>query len=94
MENNLVSLEKYKEDNALHSSGECKCLACDYKWVGVVPIGTIWLECPKCHLMRGRFIYHCQREDSYWTCKCGNELFYITHEGCYCPNCGLWQKGF
>jgi rubrerythrin len=29
-----------------------------------------------------------------WHCDCGNELFYVTANGYYCPNCGLTQKGF
>ncbi len=90
----IISLEKYKEDSSPSSSGECKCLSCGNKWVGVTPIGVIWMECPSCGLIRGRFIHHHERDGSKWVCNCGNDLFYITPKGCYCPNCGDWQKGF
>lgn len=92
--NKIVNISKYRDDNSPTSSGECRCLLCGYTWTGVVPIGTIWLECGECHSMKGRFVYHCERDRSHWTCNCGNDLFFATPEGFYCPNCGDWQKGF
>lgn len=75
-----------------HSSGEARCLACGHEWAAVAPIGINWFECPSCHTMRGCHKYHYQRQDDLWTCQCGNDLFFVTRDGIYCPNCGLWQK--
>lgn len=73
-------------------SGSAKCIACQHKWEGVAPVGTTWLECPSCSLLRGRFINCVDRPNDTWHCDCGNELFVITRGGAYCPNCGVWQK--
>jgi Zn finger protein HypA/HybF involved in hydrogenase expression len=77
-----------------HLVGKATCLACSHEWTAVAPIGTLWLECPECTLERGRLIAQCQRDEPHWHCDCGNELFYVTADGYYCPNCGLYQKGF
>lgn len=84
-----------KEDQLPHLSGKAKCMQCKHEWVAVCPAGTDWLECPKCHSMKGFMKYHCDRDDSaHWTCNCGNDLFFILPEGTLCPNCGTWQTGF
>ena len=77
-----------------HISGEAICLSCGHNWVSIAPTGTIWLECPECHVVRGRFVYQCERDGLHWECDCGNDLFHVTEDGFYCPNCGLWQYGF
>lgn len=90
----VVSLAQHREENTPHNTGDARCLACGHKWIAVAPVGTDWLECSECHLMKGRFIHHCEREGAHWNCNCGNDLFFITPDGCYCPVCGSWQKGF
>lgn len=77
-----------------HLVGKATCLSCSHEWTAVAPIGTLWLTCPECTLERGRLIAQCQRDEPHWHCNCGNELFYVTANGYYCPNCGLDQKGF
>lgn len=79
---------------APHNQGDARCLACANEWLAVVPIGTIWLQCPKCECTKGLLRYACEREGQHWICNCGNRLFNFTPEGVYCPNCGCWQKGF
>jgi hypothetical protein len=83
----------FKEEQQL--SGLAKCFGCKHEWDAIAPIGTVLMECPNCLLEKGRFYREIQRTDLlHWHCKCGCDLFYITQEGCYCPNCGEWQKGF
>jgi Zn finger protein HypA/HybF involved in hydrogenase expression len=82
------------EEESPHLSGEAHCLICKKEWIAVCPIGTIWLECPDCHSMKGLMKYPVQREEPEWICNCGNDLFKITQDGFYCPNCGDWQVGF
>ena len=77
-----------------HLEGKARCLACQHAWVAVAPLGVIWLECPSCSLERGRFVAQVEREGPHWHCRCENDLFYVTRDGYYCPNCGSWQTGF
>lgn len=79
-------------ESTLH--GKARCLDCKREWEAVMPLGTLWLECPSCFLVRGRMIYDVQRDGSEWYCNCGNDLFRATPNGFYCPNCGEWQNGF
>ena len=94
MNGNVVDFASAKEAREPHNTGKARCIDCKHEWVAVAPVGTVWLICPACVLERGRFIYQHQREGAHWTCHCNNDLFYVTPEGCYCPNCGEWQKGF
>jgi hypothetical protein len=71
-----------------HMSGRAVCLACKHEWVAVAEIGTICLECPKCSLMKGAFVAMCV-PDVALVCNCGNALFYMTHDGPMCGNCGF-----
>lgn len=77
-----------------HLQGKARCVACKHEWQAVAPHGTTWLECPECHIFRGRFVGQCERDEPHWHCNCGNDLFYATARGFYCPNCGEWQSGF
>lgn len=85
----IVDFVKYKEENTPHMTGEAKCLSCWHKWVAVAKVGTVWLECPQCQLQRGRFILHASKHCEHWECNCGNDLFHVTKNGIYCPNCGI-----
>ncbi len=90
---NVIELRP-KQQEEPHLSGRALCLSCRHEWVAVAPIGAVWLECPSCHLERGRFIAQVCRDGDHWHCNCGNNLFYVTADGFYCPNCGEWQNGF
>lgn len=85
---------KRKEENVPHCSGEAKCFACHNKWVAVAPVGASWMQCPKCELMRGRFVHPTLRDLPHWECSCGCDIFHLVPDGVYCPNCGVWQSGF
>ncbi len=72
-----------------HGSGQACCTACNHEWVATAPLGTLWLECPSCKTERGIFKFTFLRAGvEHWTCNCGNQLFYITRDGAYCPACG------
>lgn len=93
---NVVSLEDARKRRKPdpHVTGPAVCLDCRHEWVGVAPDGTVWLACPKCTLVRGRFIGHVVIGGaSHWTCNCGCDLFHVTKENFYCPNCGAVQNG-
>lgn len=87
----VVNLEQAREERKPHMTGPARCLDCKHEWVAVAPVGTIWMECPKCSLIRGRFVNQVERDGDHWVCNCGNDLFYVTSDGAYCPNCGGWH---
>lgn len=93
---NMAAIEKVINlaDKRPHLAGKAKCLDCKHMWMAIAPIGTLWLECPNCGLMRGRVYADVQRDGLHWHCKCGFEVFYVTPDGYYCPNCGAWQTGY
>jgi len=41
-----------------HFKGYAKCATCSYIWIAMVPktCRALYLQCPKCTNMRGRFI--------------------------------------
>ena len=92
----VIDMQVEKEKRNPHLCGKARCLACRHEWQAVAPVGSTWLECPECKLLRGRFTMPVERNNSeaHWHCKCGNDLFYSVAEGVYCPNCGEWQHGF
>ena len=88
----IISLQKERESRRPHLSGEARCMLCSYEWVAVALVGTLWLECPSCHSEKGYLKFPVQRTGLEWICICGNDLFRVTPEGYYCPNCGVWQN--
>ena len=90
----VIDLMQAKQKREPHLSGKARCLSCKHEWVAVAPVGVIWMECPSCTLERGRYVAHAERDSMRWGCNCGNDLFYATPDGFYCPNCGEWQHGF
>lgn len=77
-----------------HLSGETLCLQCGAKGVAVAPVGVTWMECDECGTMKKVFKYMVARDGDEWVCDCGSNLFKVTPNGIYCPNCGAWQEGF
>lgn len=68
---------------------------CAHEWAGVADLKDLqdsegWLECPKCSAIKGRMKYPFRPPVGalVWICKCDNELFHVTKNGVYCPNCG------
>lgn len=78
-----------------HNCGTSRCMACGHEDVTVAPVGVVWMECSACHAQKALFVGACEQQGAaHWTCACGNDLFHVTPEGLYCPNCGAWQQGF
>lgn len=91
----IIAFKPKEDDQAEpYMTGPARCLACEYEWTAVVPVGVVGLECPKCGIMKGFLRYPVERQELEWTCNCGNRLFRITPDGIYCPHCGDWQQGF
>ncbi len=85
--NNVVPFNAPKSEK--HMSGPAFCAACKHRWTAVAIIGSIWLQCPNCETEKGRFEWPVlAKEVSHFECNCGNDLFHITEEYVYCPNCG------
>lgn len=83
---NIIDL--FARDDAA-VQGTALCLECKHEWQAVCPDPDIWLECPSCHLHKGRFKHpYAPVGGSLWICNCGNNLFHITLDGYFCPNCG------
>lgn len=53
---------KRPEKGEPHCTGEVRCIDCEHRWVGVAPVGTRWLECPECKLLKGA--WYCAVEGS------------------------------
>jgi hypothetical protein len=79
-----------------HAAGEAVCLACQNKWQAGAPFPvTTFLECPKCSAMKGVYVnYFAPPAETVWTCNCEAQLFFVTNNGVFCPNCGVKQKGW
>lgn len=76
-----------------HGTGEAYCSGCDHVWAAVVPVGTTEFECPSCKAMKGRWRFPFVPPESYaYACNCGNQLFNITHNGTFCPECGIYMR--
>lgn len=88
LNSSVIDLAQARIARSPHLSGDAKCLACGHQWVAVAPVGTVWLECPACSLERGRYVAQVERPGPHWHCGCGNDLFRVTPDGPYCPNCG------
>jgi hypothetical protein len=91
----VVDLQEFKHEHSAHLSGECSCMLCRHKWVGVAPVGTTWLQCPNCHSEKGYFLHEVQPPEGFYvfTCDCGSELLHLVKDkngNCelMCANCG------
>lgn len=89
--NKVVELRPAKDP---HACAEAFCLQCGHTWIGVAPAGTVQLECPECHTMKGLFKFPFNFEVGALVreCNCGNQLFYLSPEGHLCANCGIYQS--
>lgn len=87
-------IEFQKKDKSI--TGQAKCMDCKHEWTAVVPKDSVdsileWLECPSCSLLKGRLIHPFMVNKPHWMCGCGNDLFQVTEDCTYCPNCGQEQ---
>ena len=89
-----MSVVEFPQKTEPHGQGPARCIGCRHNWQAVAPVGTVELECPECHTMKGRFlnIFGTYEDEPVWTCKCGNDLFRITATKTLCINCGVIQS--
>lgn len=90
----MAVLEFRRQEVEQHGVGAAFCIACDHVWQAVAPTGTTTLECPSCSAMKGKwkFEFYPSTGQMVRECGCGNQLFYLTHEGHLCANCGVYQR--
>ena len=77
--------------NGKWCGGPAICMNCRHEWVAVAPQTAKELECPNCGTMKGIYKFPFVPEGEIWNCSCSNDLFYVTREGYFCPNCGKIQ---
>ncbi|MGE5524333.1 MAG: hypothetical protein ACM3SS_11505 [Rhodospirillaceae bacterium] len=77
-----------------HLSGAARCTSCRHDWTAVAPVGVDWMECPACHLMKGRFLHPAVPHDGedVWECACGCDVFRVTRAAAFCIGCGSRQE--
>lgn len=83
----IIDFKQAKEDREPHALGPAHCLECFHSWHAIVPVGTVQLMCPECKTMKGVFSLPFA-PDEHYACACGNDLFYATRNGVFCPKCG------
>lgn len=49
----VIDFAAARAEREPHWTGTCKCVGCRHEWVGVAPVGTLWLDCPSCGLPKG-----------------------------------------
>lgn len=86
---NIIAFPEKKEPTL---AGEATCLKCKYECVLAAPLGTSISECPECKCHSLYYKYPVQRNGEEWMCGCGCDLFRVSKDGIYCPNCGSWQE--
>lgn len=71
----VVSLAAAREERQPHWTGTAHCVGCQAEWQAVVPIGTMWLECPSCELPKGtpKYPFGGSEGDLVLKCDCGCE---------------------
>jgi len=90
--NKVIKLTS-RTERGPHLSGEAFCARCHHEWISVAPVGTVDIECPECHTMKGLFKHGCEPQYEAWTCNCGCYMFMISPKGIICWNCGDYQSG-
>ena len=93
----VISLAAEREARQPHWEGPCKCIECQHEWHGVAPVGTMWVDCPSCHLPKGhpKHPFGAMEGDIAFTCHCGSEALtaYMRKGHFYlrCMACGTDQ---
>jgi hypothetical protein len=76
-------------ERGAHNAGEAKCCHCKHEWVAVAPVGTVWLECPKCETWHGLMKGPVYPDGAQWTCNCGCYVFVVSETtNILCAVCG------
>ncbi len=85
---NVVSLAEHRP----HITGEARCLSCKHAWQAVAPIGTSWMDCPKCEHHTATWYAKTMKDGEHLECNCGCIVFHISDiYQIYCAFCGLHQ---
>lgn len=75
-----------------HLTGPAVCIQCGHEWQSVCPVGTIELECPKCHTHKGLLKFPVEPEGLALVCNCGCHVFMVSKLGnIICWKCGTIQ---
>lgn len=95
MNNNIIELFNRKDnknnkynDNIPWVTNKAMCLACGYEWSAVAEAGVDVLKCPNCGLKKGYMESDFAPNCEILECNCGCQLFLVTRNGIFCPNCG------
>ena len=76
-----------------HFEGEAHCIICHHKWRAKGLLGSAWLECPKCHSMRGvlKGDIGPRLNEPQWQCgTCDNTFFILVPYAAFCIRCGQY----
>lgn len=95
----VISLAAAREERQPHWSGTVHCVGCQHEWVGVAPMGTMWLDCPNYELPKGhpKHLFGADVGDSEFSCVCGGQALtaYVRAKGqrffLRCMACGTDQ---
>lgn len=89
------SKDKTDENSGPHLNALCRCLRCKHEWRGVMPVGTVVLECPACGCFAGCIAGLVQPEGERWACSCEGQLFFLDRIGPpMCASCGRRAQGW
>lgn len=72
----VISFAEAKAGRERTWEGKAHCVGCRHEWEAVAPLGTMWLECPECHLPKGtpKYAFGAADGDALLTCTpCGGE---------------------
>lgn len=90
----VISLAQAREERKPHWTGTCKCIGCGHEYVGVAPLGVMFIDCPECGLPKGhpKHPFGAQEGDLFFRCVCGSEALTAYKRGGYfrtmCMACG------
>ncbi len=88
----VLDLSKHKEENSRHLAGEAVCLVCRHEWVGVAKMGSVFLECPDCKVLKGVFKNPVEPlSGEVCQCDCGSIYMVIQRHITFCGLCGAEQ---
>lgn len=88
----VVDLEERRLAKTPHLQGLVRCLTCGHENQAVAPVGTMWLECPACHLLKQTWYFPVEQGRLEWRCACGCTVFGISEKMIFCKYCGKQQE--
>lgn len=91
----VINFAEAEAEREPHWSGNIKCIGCQHEWVGVAPMGTMFVDCPSCGLPKGtpKHPFGAAEGDAMFVCNiCDSEaLTAYYREGHFriiCMGCG------